>query len=358
MVSAGTAAEDAGKRRKTPQRRTLNCLPCRQFKLKCNRQVPCESCIRHSRSELCLRNPPPQASSWSPKARTSRGLANTVAPRRPNVSTNSPDQLPPPQDLEWSTGLDRLNTTNNAVLGQHSHYVQEEQPTRQTSFFLPELCAGLVVKDDAAARIWTQQMLEPLPTQSQCDVLVSFYTQHIDWVYAVVNLQTFRQEYNLFWLSPNKTTLAWLGLLYAIVSVSSIYIPKEVFRILEFEVSNLEMAEVLYMASRQCLFASGCESNPTTTQIQSFIITQLYWHAKNDAETLYSFVSLPCLPCNALRTNPASCLGQTICAAQLLQLDRESEDEWRRRLWWEVCVADVYACHYLRCSNPTLMCLF
>lgn len=49
----------------------------------------------------------------------------------------------------------------------------------------------------------------------------------------------------------------------------------------------------------------------------------------------------------AFCTDSTRCLGQAICAAQLLKLDQDSTDEMRRRLWWEICTADVYVIHFI-----------
>lgn len=39
--------------------RALNCLPCREHKLKCDRQVPCQSCVRSNRVDHCRKHPAP-----------------------------------------------------------------------------------------------------------------------------------------------------------------------------------------------------------------------------------------------------------------------------------------------------------
>ncbi|OBU01479.1 hypothetical protein VE01_00380 [Pseudogymnoascus verrucosus] len=39
--------------------RALSCLPCREHKLKCDRQVPCKSCVRSNRVDHCRKHPAP-----------------------------------------------------------------------------------------------------------------------------------------------------------------------------------------------------------------------------------------------------------------------------------------------------------
>src|ERR1700753_2460016 len=43
------------------KRRQLSCLPCRLHKLKCDRRVPCETCVRYIRTKQCNQHPAPEA---------------------------------------------------------------------------------------------------------------------------------------------------------------------------------------------------------------------------------------------------------------------------------------------------------
>lgn len=264
-------------RRKPPQRRTLNCLPCRSLKLKCNRRAPCESCIRHGREDACLRNPPPQAQSSQPGALSNVLTLETVLP------APSPTQTPLPRGVDWP-----IHRIEAPIIRAQQLQPQQRPAVTTPSPFLPMAKARIASRTAADTIELLEQLAQQLPMQSQCDILLSFYELHMNWVYSVIDMPNFRKQYNAFWLTRADVDLAWVALLYAILCVSVIYAPPEILQILEFGRTAVELADKWYFASRQCLFAANCESRPSLTQLQSFIITQLYWHATNDPETLYS----------------------------------------------------------------------
>ncbi|KAJ5691800.1 hypothetical protein N7462_001223 [Penicillium macrosclerotiorum] len=61
-----------------------------------------------------------------------------------------------------------------------------------------------------------------LPSQTTCDMLLSQYFNSRFMVLGIVHYGTFRTEYQNFWTSPGNTSLAWLSLMLAILSMSII----------------------------------------------------------------------------------------------------------------------------------------
>ncbi|KFX86748.1 hypothetical protein V490_08882 [Pseudogymnoascus sp. VKM F-3557] len=65
--------------------RALSCLPCREHKLKCDRQVPCKSCVRSNRVDHCRKHPAPIG-----RNRARRLTAQRAAAIRRSNSAQSP----------------------------------------------------------------------------------------------------------------------------------------------------------------------------------------------------------------------------------------------------------------------------
>jgi hypothetical protein len=133
-----------------------------------------------------------------------------------------------------------------------------------------------------------------MPTQSQCDVLVSFFLENTNWIYQIIHVPTFRQEYATFWTDKvDEVSLFWLSLLFAILSVSALYLPRELGELVGFDGSQMgQLAKSWYVASRQCLLAGGAEARPNLLQLQAFLTLQSYWFTMEDLETLNSYASL------------------------------------------------------------------
>lgn len=129
-----------------------------------------------------------------------------------------------------------------------------------------------------------------LPLRSQCDLLVSYYTNHMDWVYHAIHIPDFYETYRKFWDTDLKdVSLIWLSLLFTIISCGALYVPLCEAALVGFDKESVrELAHVWHSASRQALHAGGFESKPCLTQLQTFIVTQLYWLATRNVETLNS----------------------------------------------------------------------
>ena len=65
--------------------RALSCLPCREHKLKCDRQVPCQSCVRSNRVDHCRKHPAPIRRNGA-----GRLTARRAAAMHPSSSAQSP----------------------------------------------------------------------------------------------------------------------------------------------------------------------------------------------------------------------------------------------------------------------------
>lgn len=137
---------------------------------------------------------------------------------------------------------------------------------------------------------WKRYLVGVLPTQNQSDLLVSFFFENFNWIYQTIHAPSFRAQYGQFWTKDvADVDLVWLALLFMILCLSSLHIPSELAEVSGFEVSELALlSKRWYSASRQALHAGGYDSKPTLTQIQVFLISQLYWYGMKNVEALNS----------------------------------------------------------------------
>ena len=116
----------------------------------------------------------------------------------------------------------------------------------------------------------------------------------MDWVYHAIHHPSFYNTYAQFWESQaSDVDLIWLSLLYTILSCGALYLPFNEAETVGLDKNNLRnLAHVWHSASRQALHVGGFEAKPCVTQLQTFIVTQLYWLATRNVETLNSYVLL------------------------------------------------------------------
>ncbi|PTB79080.1 hypothetical protein M440DRAFT_1460740 [Trichoderma longibrachiatum ATCC 18648] len=339
-------------------RKPLSCLACRRHKLRCDRKVPCGTCIRYRRETLCRQNPAPPK-----RGRNAHGANN----HKGDVGQVDADVGSGPVDagsevVEEPDGSDRGSADRGTVHRQGDlDKVPKGIEPQDTAFFLrtlgldattisipvpslPQLLAevqsagqpsGLWHMMDGASRrrYWETQLRSALPSRSLCDLLLNYYLEHINWIFQITHEPSFRHKYEEFWdAAPDRELdLIFAALVFTILSVSALYVPLgavEVFGCPRESIRHL--AHVWHRASHQALLAGDYEARPCVVQLQTFSITQFYWYATNGIDTLNSR------------------LGQAVRNAQALGLDKDVtpsrtlEEEMRHRIWWDLVDSDTF----------------
>ena len=347
------------KPRLIPRRLPLSYLPCRQHKLRCDRQVPCNTCSRYHREEQCLQNPAP-AKGRRDSARNLRVpqrdradvdfddvAAGLGATSKQTSSSTSAGQAAPNANLEGRPlnsrapggGGGRLNHNAHGLLpvsphsrpdggggGQlvdnvpmaaavhsmrtryhldptsslHRDDAGTVQDANPSALFSPQSLSlsqftnsnsvlHMLVSDDQEPQ-WRRLLVKFLPTRTQSDILLSYFIEHINWIFQTVHIPTFRKEYSNFWDGEiEDADLIWMSLLFIIISLSALYIPGDVVELVGLQRGSIRhYADTWHHVSRQALRAGNFEEHPTLTQLQTFSVTQLYWYATNNIETLNS----------------------------------------------------------------------
>ncbi|KAF4345367.1 transcription factor [Fusarium beomiforme] len=362
MSSNMQSPQSADASRPRRQRRTLSCLPCRLSKLRCGRTTPCPMCIRHNREDRCRRNPPPVLASKHhvPASRNLR--PKDLAPSGSASVADTTKDLPPltPASLSKEDGgnasLQRGSPRGDGRgFSPHVLSQPQSQPHQADANSANKVSVASAVASrshDACERTvldetpsyWKRYLVDILPSQSQCDMFVSYFFENINWIYQAVHAPSLRDQHRKFWASEvDQVDLNWLALLYIILCLGAVYIPSEMAEAVGFEASDLPLLHSRwYAASRQALHAGGYDCKPTLVQLQVFLLSQLYWYATKNIEALNSH------------------MGQAIRNAQALGLDKEApqsfnclEREMRHRIWWDLVSTDTF--QSLCLGRPTLL---
>ncbi|CAM1508106.1 Fc.00g049540.m01.CDS01 [Cosmosporella sp. VM-42] len=343
-------------RRGGGKRQPLSCLACRQHKLRCDRRVPCSTCIRYRREAQCRQNP-------APSRRTRRALSEQVAEE--SVSDFAGGSIHDDTRYGSRTGVEDESierALGSVYTGRRQPQEASNTPSVSEGFASLARLLGLDAGMDGAPspslpqimaeanrveqlsswwsfldmhhrkRLWRQQLSAILPSRSQCDLLTNYYLEHINWIFQTVHVPSFRREYSSFWdTGVDQVDLIWLSLLLTVISVSALYVPLETVEVVGCPRDSIRhLAHVWHLASQHALRAGEYEAKPCLTQLQTFSVTQLYWYATNNIETMNSH------------------LGQAIRNAQAINLDRDTSpstclrDELRHRIWWDLVDSDMF----------------
>ncbi|KAL9567480.1 hypothetical protein ACKAV7_008430 [Fusarium commune] len=226
----------------------LSCLACRQHKLRCDRRVPCGTCIRYRREAQCRENPAP---SQRRGAAIGASIHRAVEDRRSSTGAAVISHV--------QQGIEALETrlyggdagyAGRPTAVQSAHPLSDRagsSPSQNfTSFVrllglnedlgeapppsLPQILAEANREKHLSSwwsfldvqhrkRVYRQQLSAALPTRSQCDLLANYYLEHVNWIFQTIHVPSFRRDYVMFWdTGMDQADLIWLSLLFTVIS--------------------------------------------------------------------------------------------------------------------------------------------
>ena len=326
--AAHQATAERASRRHVSKRQPLSCLACRRYKLRCDRQVPCSTCVRYRRETQCRQNPAPPrkkhhgSASQRIRVSTDHGVVRQEDQfddgTPPQTVDDSGQTNSHPQIAGYSANPALLAepiaaaAANNIHLGRDEPRFQEfaERLTSLTSFVtgviptttLPQLLAEISRRDSTTSlwrglldvpqqqQVWRKQLIAVLPSRAQCDLFVNYYFEHVNWIFQSVHEPSFRRDEAAFWNGGSENVdFIWLSLLFTTVSVSALYIPLQAPSLFGLPKESVRhLSHVWHQASQHALRAGDYEANPSLLQLQTFSVTQLYWYATDRIEALNS----------------------------------------------------------------------
>ncbi|OTB09218.1 hypothetical protein M426DRAFT_50939 [Hypoxylon sp. CI-4A] len=236
----------------------VSCLLCRTRKVKCDRQQPCERCVKSGEANFCEHEPMsrPVLQVRLQKLEEMVNGLRTETETRSDLS--SPPSLPPP-------GGPQLPTT----LGEHSyvggtHWASILESIRDIQGILRNEVDGTPTPSpppsqpspDAADVIFGKlppitlsQAAARLPPRSKTDALILIYFRHKFMTAPYIHTTKFQREYDAFWDDPSSASLLWMSCLASMLSVAaSITVLKG-----ECDESELNLPEKLVTLSTECL---------------------------------------------------------------------------------------------------------
>lgn len=182
-------------------RKPLSCDPCRHSKLKCDRQLPCATCLKRGWQDSCA-----YGSNFSrPQRRhgTRTGNAASLSQSRCQAQlTETPEPASPqsePIHRRWDSILRRPSVERNSA-------VRTPTEVTFTLFFGPSTPKS--------------ELLAMLPPSSICEYLITRYFSLLSPLFHVLHGPTFQKQYSAFLGNSEQASLSWIALLFAICSLT------------------------------------------------------------------------------------------------------------------------------------------
>ncbi|KAH8692102.1 fungal-specific transcription factor domain-containing protein [Talaromyces proteolyticus] len=227
-------------------RRPTSCEQCRVRKAKCNRELPCDACIKRGDRSLCkyagnaIRNPKPKNNVGERLQRVENlvsellegGIINESSKKESNEPLGDNSALvftkTTPNDEEATIQNEtiqrgHLDSTHwlsilDDIKEVRQHLSQSEIYTPEENDIDNEQELDLVLGPTELSRI--QDIIHSLPPRPICDKLLSQYFNST-FNLPIVHTVKFQNEYEKFWQDPTTAPPLWIGLLFSILGVAA-----------------------------------------------------------------------------------------------------------------------------------------
>ncbi|KAF2467236.1 uncharacterized protein BDR25DRAFT_376125 [Lindgomyces ingoldianus] len=234
----------------------LSCTPCRQGKLKCNREHPvCDQCSKRSRHESCKYVPPPprnkQAQNMRGRIRNLETLVvnlinqktheqgdTLVNERNRSCKTEVEVNREPEIDSFGQLRISHAGTETSYVGAGHWSSILKEIEEVKDSLedSEGEDDANEEVWDDISARstvtfgiprpVTKAMLIQEMPSKDDVDRLLPLWFNSADPLLYIIHAPTFQEEYRQFWKDSSSTPVMWIALLYSAMALGIILGPR------------------------------------------------------------------------------------------------------------------------------------
>ncbi|KAF9888027.1 hypothetical protein FE257_009417 [Aspergillus nanangensis] len=316
------------KRRDQKPRVLLSCTLCREKKLKCDRATPCANCRKRHQDSSCRyisERPGEVASRLQYLEQRVLDLEQRTRPGGQQDSTRTASASKTDgfllSEKNGSRFIDPSHwqaIMNNAV-GGLLHETDEPESIPQS----PVLLLAISQTMDLA------ELLAGVPPRPIADLLVFRCLDSREPSLISIHIPTFKTEYLAFWDNPSQVSLAWLALLYGILSCA-VYIEHT----MNPAVSSQPLPAVFYTYRMNCAVALA-RSN--------YALPGRY---KVEAAIMY--LGIEYLQSHNLKTGISMLLGIVARLAIIMGYHRDHphshistfDSEMRRRAWLLLLVID------------------
>jgi hypothetical protein len=234
----------------TRNRHPVSCAACRRSKLKCDRQKPCEACVRRGYRDQCfyetakvvprkkrrtvgshnaqerlknlealvlqLAQPPAQTAATPTSSMGSAGQPGLRESHTPSdghitVQGNASTYVGP---THWSAILENIQELKTVIVSED---VSEDGQPDQSHPFDPDTLILFSAPKPASM----EKILEVLPPRPHLDRYLSTYFKASYLVLPILHQGRFQQEYEDFWRDPLQAPPLWTSILFSILTIAS-----------------------------------------------------------------------------------------------------------------------------------------
>ncbi|KAH8176518.1 fungal specific transcription factor domain-containing protein [Sarocladium implicatum] len=235
----------------------VSCNPCRGRKLKCNRGLPCDTCVRRGKTDICQYAPnadrskaevkkapvaeqlkkleemifmlAEQKTKLSPKSMSVSASDKPSVSESPELHTEvAPNQLEYTEPNHWLSIIEDIKDIREQL--SPGNQSQDTRDGEVSSSGLTQTEDSIVATPGSSADLnlrhidvgsLSEVLDKGLPPKHLCDFWVSLYFQARYPTLPLLHPGKFQEEYEAFWEDHKNASPIWIALLFAILSLAS-----------------------------------------------------------------------------------------------------------------------------------------
>ncbi|RDB20541.1 putative transcriptional regulatory protein C1F7.11c [Hypsizygus marmoreus] len=347
-------------------RKAINCEPCRNSKLKCDRNRPCSSCVLRGTSAMCYQD----ARGHDGNDALTRGddhhharidpaqeiirLRHSISLLEAYIFPATRNHIPPPRRPSDASSLipkkeaidpDVSDKTSAApgMLGTQTQGGLYAGPTSAATHLLMNEPRS---SEDSDSRQHSQEHTEEFPVMTPeydrdllgmlppievIDELIAFYFEYCNWIYRHVNQTSFTHQWERFKNGSSSDRIV-LATACAMIAVATFYLPANHPLLDGFTETHEEIGQKFYEVSSDALARRWKDSRAYSIELVELHLIrglhQTLW--KNDSEEIWHIK------------------GELVTIAMAMGLHRDPGKwrmhrdvaERRRWAWWHIVLME------------------
>lgn len=325
------------------QRAPKSCLECARRKIKCDKELPCGPCTERGAATECRREAvyvkgAITGGDLAQRATTLDTLAREVEELRKRVTQLEKGRVSPPShETDGSDPSMSKQPISDVDQSQLPGTMEEialgiGESTRWKGASLLNSKEG----DTIGATQWYQSItfetsLSALPSRPNSHILVDYYIEQVSWMACAIHGPSFVSEHDSFWHRLERSELRdglWLGLLFAVLSVSAFFMEEDQAAQRGFSYQYLKIVGTAWFDSALAiLYRCGLWTRPSLLTCQILQVLSPAFHLSGNT---------------SLHQNLYGVLISQMRAINLHLLGSRKDDtanetiskEMGRRIWW------------------------
>ncbi|KAF8974707.1 fungal-specific transcription factor domain-containing protein [Flammula alnicola] len=301
-------------------RKAINCEPCRNSKLKCDRNRPCSSCVLRGTSAMCYQDARGHESS-DPLARgddhhfTRIDPAQEIARLRHSISlleayvfpnqrntvpqrraSDVPSFVVPKKEYIDPDVVGEKSSTAPGMLGTQGQGGLYAGPTSAATHLLIEgresddsdsrhTSQDRVGEDfPAMTQEYDRDLLALLPPLEVIDGLIEYYFEYCNWIYRLINQPNFMTQWEKY-KSGAKADRIVLSTACTMMAIATHYLPAQHHLLEKFQESHEDIGLKFFEVSSTSLQRRNAESKAYSLELVELLLARAHFHTLSKAES-------------------------------------------------------------------------